>query len=237
MDSSTNQILNENILEIRYKPNPQILDYRGDLTKNLSAQMDLDQWKIDINRVDLFRIDQSIRVFVSFRNAGVVMRNIASVDSFVYIAQKYIHSLFNQKVMNNSYFIERVGVRSRFAFLSELSFEKMVEKYQENFIVISDNVSELINAKLIDIGFPLNYETEKGNINLIVGPMKKDQLHSYFSFEKKEVLPDVVFYYDFDYWKTINSQTSVKDLSSLLKTFAEENWQKCDDLHLLINRE
>ena len=66
--------LSEYVLEFRYKANPKVLNYRGTWAELLSKYMDVKHFFIAENRVDVFNDEQSIRIFVSFKNAGLVLR-------------------------------------------------------------------------------------------------------------------------------------------------------------------
>ncbi len=46
--------LNAHTLEVRYKPNPKILDYRGTWAELISNHMNLSEWKIIENRIDIY---------------------------------------------------------------------------------------------------------------------------------------------------------------------------------------
>jgi hypothetical protein len=74
--------INEHILEIRYKPNAHLLDFRGEPATSISQHMELTEWRIDENRVDVYSKDQAVRFFAAFRNSGAVMRNTSLADFF-----------------------------------------------------------------------------------------------------------------------------------------------------------
>jgi hypothetical protein len=52
--------LNEHVLEVRYKPNPKVLDYRGTWAESISDHMKLPEWRIVENRIDIY--DKKIRI-------------------------------------------------------------------------------------------------------------------------------------------------------------------------------
>jgi len=71
MPDTEKSVVNEHVLEIRYKPNPKILDLRGTWAEQISLHMDLPHWRIVANRIDAFTEGESIHAFVGFRNGGM----------------------------------------------------------------------------------------------------------------------------------------------------------------------
>ena len=73
MSPTEYEITNENILEIRYKPNPKILDYRGTWAEALAQVMSVSEWRIDENRIDVSNKEKTLKAFASYKNAGAVI--------------------------------------------------------------------------------------------------------------------------------------------------------------------
>lgn len=234
MDKPIVELITEHILEIRYQPNSNILDYRGILANSISKHMELSEWRIDENRVDVYSKDQLIKVFVSFRNAGVVIRDTTESDYFANKASKYIRFLFSQKPMPDSISAGRIGVRSRFAVSSPIPFTKLVDQFQQRIFNISDAAMKAFDARLIDVGAPLNFETKNGKINTQSGPMEKEQLSGFFDFKDKDSLPNCALYFDFDYWTRPGEPLVVKNIPSLIKLYSHENWERFTRLRSLI---
>ena len=61
---------NELVLEIRYKENPLMLDYRGAWAQQLSHSLEMPNWKVIENRVDVRDALETRQAFVSFTNMG-----------------------------------------------------------------------------------------------------------------------------------------------------------------------
>ena len=74
--------LNLQIVEVRYKANPKILDFRGMWADGISQHMSMDRWEIIENRVDVHNEDRSLHAFVSFRNAGFTSKNSPTRNFF-----------------------------------------------------------------------------------------------------------------------------------------------------------
>ena len=82
MSDASFQTINEHLLEIRYSPNPKILDYRGTWAESVSKFMELSEWQIVENRFDVFDKEQTRRFFVSYKNAGALIHNSTTRNYF-----------------------------------------------------------------------------------------------------------------------------------------------------------
>jgi hypothetical protein len=227
-------LINEHVAEIRYKPNSRVLDNRGKLAASISEHMSLSEWRIDKNRVDVFNKEESIRFFVSFNNAGSVLHNTTMPDYFPNQANKYFRHLFTLEPIPNPIPVIRLGVRSRFGIHSPFSFEDLLDRFTNNIISPSKTVPEIFNGNLIDIGAPMNFETDKGRVNSNSGPMKKEQLSKFFHFQDKDTLPEVALYIEFDYWFKPSEEMNHKDIISLVKNYALENWKRFEGIRSLV---
>lgn len=226
--------VNEHILELRYKPNARILDFRGELAASISQYMKLAEWRIQDNRVDVESEDKTTRMFVAFRNAGTVIRNTTLQDYFPNQSTKFIRHLFTLEPLTEPVIVERIGVRSRFAIPSPFPFNELLKKFKEKMLNISQEALVAFNAELIDISAPLNFQTKSGNINTNSGPMEIEQLARFFGFVKKENLPKVALYLEFDYWLKPTTNLSTREIIDLIKLFADENWQRHEHIKSLI---
>ena len=229
---SNKNIISENIIEIRYKPIPEILDYRGGLATAISHHMSLPHWKIDQNRVDVHDKEERLRVFASFANAGIVLRN-ADGDEFVQLANQYLRFLLKRRPYQDRTLITRIGCKTRIGYISPLGFEDLFLKYS-SVIHISDAYKEIINGEIVDVGFPINFRTEIGNLDSAGGPMAKEQLKKFFSFVEEDKLPESALYVEFDYWNKPEKEMSSNQIASLAIDYANENWKKAERIKELI---
>jgi len=227
-------VLNEHILEIRYKPNPQMLDHRGNLAGSISHHMSLTEWRINENRVDVYSKDQLVRVFASFRNAGAVIRNTPLPDYFPNQTNKFLRHLFSLEPLRNPLIVQRFGVKSRFATPSPMPFEELLQQYRQKIVTLTPEAESAFDARLIDIGLPLNFETKYGKINSNSGPMEKEQLAKTFDFAVPESLPEVSLYVEFDYWLKPSEEMSLEKITTLVKQYATENWQRHERIRALL---
>ena len=225
-------VINEHILEVRYKANPKILDFRGTWAEGISGHMGFKHWRIVENRVDAYNDDSSLHAFVGFKSAGFVAKDTETKNFFSDKAVKFFKYLFSLDGFGKDIHTTRIGVRSRFAQEYNDTFEGLVAKYSENYLALTDKARKEINAELIDIGGPLNFKDADGNFNTMSGPMQTEQLQAYFNNRKN--LPEVSFYYDIDYWITPDKVLNGKEIINKVKTFSFLAWDRFSTTSKLI---
>ena len=226
MNDKVDSITNEHVLEVRYKPNPKVLDHRGRWAEQISAHMDLRHWRILENRVDIFSENQVEHAFVGFRNAGYTAADTPTKNYFPDKASKLFRFLFSLEDFGDNLFLERIGVRSRFCTPYDGSFDDLTQLFSNKYLSLTPEAKEAIgtHAKLIDIGAPLNFVDKIGNFNTMSGPMVRKQLDGYF--RKSEGFPEVGLFFDIDYFLKPERAVISKELLSQIKSFAEEAWNK-----------
>ncbi|MGB9627770.1 MAG: hypothetical protein ACPL6D_03840 [Thermodesulfobacteriota bacterium] len=102
--------INEHIFEIRYKPNPKVLDYRGSWAEAISEHMQLPDWRILENRIDVYNEKIGERALVGFRNAGFVTRNTPIKKYFPERTIKFFRYVLYLNGFGKILFVERIGV-------------------------------------------------------------------------------------------------------------------------------
>jgi hypothetical protein len=232
-DTQKLQYISEHVLEIRYTPNPVFLDYRGVFAKAVSGLLNLQHWRIDENRADIFNEDQSMRAFVSFNNFGLVIQNSYDKIYFPNLANKLVKYVLSQKPFSSPIFINRIGVRSRFAYKVNLDFQTLLNNYQSKYFTISPATQEIYNSDVVDAGLFLTLKTKKGNLNSQSGPMATEQLATFFPNAKE--LPEVSFYSDIDYWKEPKKEMDTNSITSLIKDFSLSSWEITENIVKLVS--
>lgn len=224
--------LNEHILEVRYKPNPKILDYRGSWVEAISNHMELPKWGIVENRIDIYNEENREHVFVGFRNSGFVARDTPTKNYFTDKAVKLFKYLFTLTGFEKTPYVERIGVRSKFCKKYEGSFDELREKYTSNYLSLTDIAKDRIDAKLLDIGGPLNFADRYGNFNTMSGPMIDKQMAQYFDTTKE--FPTVGLYFDIDYWLKPEKEMDGPEILRHIAQFANSAWDRFDSISRLI---
>ncbi len=187
--------------------------------------MDLSEWRITENRLDIQNKENTIRAFVSYKNTGITVRNTPTRNFFPDQGSKLLRFLFEQKPYGNPLWIGRIGVRYRFATCIDSNFNTLLERYLDRYLNLTNQAKDALSAGIIDIGCPINLRTNNGFLDTNSGPMQKDQLKLFFDFEKD--LPELALYFDLDYWKEPKDLVEGKELVRIVKLFAEEIW----DIH------
>lgn len=233
MSNENKQIsVSEHILEIRYKPNPKILDYRGTWAELISKELSLSEWLILENRIDIFDKPKKETFFVGFRNSGYICFNSPTSNYFPDKATKFVKYLFSLEVFGNPIIVERLGVRSKFITPHQPGFDDLRERYASRYLVLTDKAREAIGAKLADIGGPLNFADKLGNFNTFSGPMVQDQMKEFI--QQQPEYPEVGLYYDIDYWQKPNKELDVSEVLRLIKSFSAEAWTRHERIVQLI---
>lgn len=216
--------VNEHVFELRFKPNARVIDQRGAWAETLAAEMQLSEWNIVNNRVDVFARDQSARAFVGFRNAGVTYRDTPTADLFPDKAIKFLRLLCRLPGFEAKPFVERIGVRSKFGTGTTLTFSDLLTRFTTRYSNPTAGVTAVFGdgSKLIDAGAPLNFTDRLGSANTMCGPMTAEQFVQFFA--KDEGFPEVGVYFDIDYWQKPNRAMDEKEVASQLQAFAAESW-------------
>jgi len=224
--------LNQIVLEIRYKPNPKVLDYRGAWAEAISSHMKFSEWRIVENRIDIYDAKNIERAFVGFKNVGYTIQDSPTKNYFPEKASKFFKFLFTLKEFGKTIFIERFGLRTKFCKKYEGNFEELMKKYTTNFLSLNENAKKMINAKLLDIGCPLNFADKYGNFNTMSGPMVDKQMGQFF--EQAEQFPSVGLYLDIDYWLTPKSEMNEQEILQNINQFALSGWDRVETISKLI---
>lgn len=205
--------------EIRYRPNPRVLDVRGEWADDLSSHLTLPHWNIVENRVDIFSSDKQDHAFVSFRNAGMVVQNPPTENYFSDKAVRFVKRLLSFPVMGSSLHVERIGLRYKQAIPYDLTFEALVAQLTASYIRLSPELeTAMLGARLEDMGAPLNFVDSVGHFNTVVGPMKEEQFKQ--SFRSDQNLPAVGVFVDVDYWDQPRAIVSGADIANRVASFA-----------------
>lgn len=224
MEDRDEELLNEQVLEIRYKPDARLLDHLGNWTTQLASQLGVSEWNVTHTRLDVFQKDDNQRAFISFRNAGCTLRN-QDQQGFTNFTQNFLRFFFNT-LPYRSLKIERIGVLGRFTKKYEGSFQDLLGNYSKNVYAIQPPFQKIIDAKVIDIGATINFKAANGFISTQTGPMEEKQLREFFTFAKE--VPEIAIYFQIDYFFTpeITSSLNNNQISKLIQDYISENWTR-----------
>ncbi|MDP3024134.1 MAG: hypothetical protein Q8O10_01210 [candidate division Zixibacteria bacterium] len=229
MTSVKNAVISHHIFEMRFKPNARILDFPGQWTEYLSAEMNLPDWRIDITRMDLY--DNKNQAFLSFKNCGFVSALPDTKNYFEDQASKFLRTIFKLKEFKSTP-VTRLGVRSTFLNPYPGDFKSLFEKYKSKVIKPADETMRALGGELIDIGVPLNFKDGDAYFNTMSGPMTSLQIKRFFPII--ETVPEVGLFFEIDYFKENIGEPEVEQLVLILKTFSQRSWQKMESLSKLV---
>ena len=226
--------ISEHIFEIRYKPNPKVLDSRGIWAEMISEHMKLSEWRILGNRIDIYDKLNKNHAFVGFRNSGFLCIDSPTNNYFPDLAIKLLNFITKLDGFEKQPFVERIGVRSRFCNGANQSFEDLKNQYSSKYFYLTKDAEKGINAKLIDIGGNLNFADSLGNFNTASGPMEKNQILEFFNNRKEAEVPEVGLYYDIDYFIKPNKVMSVDEINLIIRKFTESSYDRYNKTKELI---
>ncbi len=226
------ELLNKFILQVRYKPNARVLDYRGAWVEKISAHLQLSEWNIVENRVDIYSKNGQNRAFVSFTDCGFVTNDVPSREYFSDQATRLIKYLLGLEGFDAPLFVNRIGVRSTFYRPFNGKFEDLLGKYAGRFLNVSEKVHGIMAAQVVDIGGPIYFKGDRCNFNTMSGPMKADQARIFL--ERSDKLPDLGLYFDIDYWKKPLQVIPNNDIFDFINRSSKESWEKYDKVVELV---
>ena len=225
---------NECVFEIRYRPNARVLDSRGDWAEELSRSMELPQWSIIENRVDLFTTDQSRRAFVSFRNAGFQAIDVPTRDYFPDQATKLMRTLLTFDTFGDRILVERIGVRQRFATPYDGTFDDLASRFASRYVSVTESARKAIgeDSVLVDVGAPLNFRDRLGEFHTVAGPMRSEEFPKFFT--KNESFPDVGLYFDIDYFRQPKAAFGEREIATFVTASFRSGWERHERVLALI---
>ena len=205
------------VCEIRYPARARLFDIRG-LIIQKTVTKTLTKWRKSQNRVDIFSKDETVRYFASFKNAGSVMEQPASVTVFRDGTVKFLRRVMEDLRIGE---LSRIGVR--FYYLVRVpNFEKLVDVMMRGLYRLSDDDWQQVGGVPIDVGFPLTLKFGRRKANFMMGPMESSQLKGHFETDAvREKLPDASVFVDFDYYET-NPSVGKKAPYRFVREFIDE---------------
>ena len=210
------------IWEIRYPAAATLLDNRGKIAAKWQWTSDLTEWRISNNQVSIYNKSGTTFLNAGFKNASVVMELPESHKVFCSQASEFTSSVLEDFQVKK---IERVGLRI-IQIAKRQHFKLLVSEMQANILGLTNDDWDILGGKLEDIGIPLTLDFGNNRANFNLGPMRKEQLSSYF--EAKEVidkLPPVALFLDFDLFRTdpeFSPGTYQGQLSDFLESGSEQ---------------
>lgn len=202
--------------EIRFVPDPIILDKRGDIVKHLLSR-NFKDWAIDTNRVQITNKDGFI--FVSYNNLGFITSNEDKLDEFVDSFDEALKFLGDLPPI-------RWGFRIMAIEQSDGGYPKLLKTYQSKLLNYQSDKFSKIGGELSDIGVSYIFKEERFTYHLSSGPMKKDQAKDLFPNAKipaNSIFVDLDIYREKEqFYRDDFRRSRIKDFINFAKGKGEE---------------
>ena len=226
MPKTTNFVKNECIFEVRYKPNAKLLDHRGVWAEKIAQHLKLEHWQIVENRIDVFSEDRNTHAFLGFRNGGLTLLDVPNKEYFENYSRNLLEFIFALENFGNPIYIERIGVRCMFCTPFWGSFSELRDRFSTRYLNITKQGIEAIgsDAKLIDIGAPLDFTDSIGNFKTLFGPMQGEQFGDFFT--RKGEFPSVGTFYNIDYSSHPQKQLTGIQVIETIREFLDAGWDR-----------
>ncbi len=232
--SNFESLPNEHVFAVVYKPNPRVIDMRGTWAALLAEKLDLPNWSVGTNRADVFKEDESRRVFIGFREFGVQLRDTFTRNFFPEFAGKFLSCLAALDEFQAPLEVQRLGVRSRFCTPYIKGFAALASAVQETYVTLQPSALKVLgeSLKVTDVGAPFHFKDKLGAFKTHLGPMETEQLKQFFDFAKSTDLPTAGLYFDIDYFQNPKTPLKIGSIADQVSQFAVEAWDK----HLRIRK-
>src|SRR6266852_924008 len=120
--------ISDRVVEIRFKPNGRILDYRGQWAQAIAEHLKVPEWQITDNRLDVFDKSEARRFFLAFRDCGATIKDAPTETYFLDHAVKFLEFIFAFEPIPKPLVIERIGVRFRSFRGTEADFQTLLKR-------------------------------------------------------------------------------------------------------------
>jgi uncharacterized protein (TIGR04255 family) len=213
--------ISEFIFEIRFKPNPILLDFRGAWVSAISSRYKLDEWRVDNNRIDIFDRETSKRFFLSFNNFGLVVKDL-DYDGIRPYIESYLALLNKHETINlpDPLSVKRVGIRGRKFIEIDDNYQKIVELFYTKYVNLNPSLLDVIKYDIDDMNIPINFAFPSGKINTNVGPMSLDQVAKFFEGKTSS---NPGYFFDIDVFSTPDDEISMNEIKKTTLDFLSVN--------------
>jgi hypothetical protein len=220
-------MLAEQVLEVRYTPSGSFLDVRGYVADYIRESGFLPHWNIEPNVVS-FRdkpdMVQKEGAFAGYRNAGYLVYDPETRNFFVDRA-----SAFWRTLQKNQHYklppLERFGARTKVFLPSDKNFEDINHSVFQT--LYTDKTREVIGGTEIDVQFIIELKDQEFDVRISGGPVHKDEVRKYLSFESKH-FEKAGFFVDLDFYR--KDDLKHDEVPRLLRAAINLTWIKVENL-------
>ncbi len=213
-DSIKSSLVNNRkiVIEIRYEPNPTVIDNRGTLVKKLveANLISNAQWELGIGEIkiaDSLKVNLSRQIiYADLHRLSIISSKKDTNEGFYHFAEKAF-KIFKEVIQN--YTIIRIGCRIQGTYQAKSSEYNQI---LSGFKSIFPSQVFLEDFSVKDLRFQLNYQ----NGQYIIGPVSKDDTFIKSEFPFEEANKNVGFAIDTDNF-VIRSKEREKINDSVMK--------------------
>ena len=225
MATQRDDMLAEQILEVRYPASGSFLDVRGSVADQIRTKGFLSHWSIEPNIIN-FRDDAEAvnkeMAFVGYKSAGYVVQDAPTKNFFQERAALFWRHLRDCKDFPIPK-LERFGARSKIFIPTDKTFQ---EVYKAGCAVLYTPQALELGATLKDVQFVFQLKTADGFEGRISGgPVAKDEAAAHLNSDSP-LLSKAGFFIDVDLYKS--SGIEHDDVSKLLRDASALHWAKAD---------
>jgi hypothetical protein len=199
------------------------MDYRGRWAAQLSNAMNLPEWKVIENRLDVKNADSSISAFVGFKTLGLTIWDELTPNFFRDKSMKLIGEVFDLEGAPRTLPIERIGVRRIQFATSDHPFSAVLKRYSE--LTTSPAFLQLIPGprESMDVAILVLNQTPFGGVRIASGPAAKGDQETFMQGHPKRK-PEDGYYTDVDtfYRPAQPEMMAAKKLEQIVGTLERE---------------
>ena len=227
--------VNDQILEVRFTPNPCVMDRRGMWTKSLLKSFGLNEWQASENRIEVHTGDNKLRAFVGFKNMGLSASD-TNIDAFLERASQFVKTVIDLPDFSKPLYVERLGVRVKLSQPYEGTFGTLRTRYLERYGSIQMDLRQVLgqNVTVADVGYVFDFEDGAISFKIAAGPMEQEQLAQFLS--GRPDLPAVALFYDIDHWVKPSTTWQARDILETCTSLSKSAWEKFFRINELILR-
>ena len=229
--------ITDHVVEVRFKPNARILDYRGQWAELIAEHLKATEWSVVDNRIDVFDKGDARRFFLAFRNCGATIKDAPTEAFFLDHAIKFFEFVLAFGVIPKPVVVERIGVRLRSFRATEADFDRLLKRYMTRVWPLTPEATEAFGGELVDIGGLLQLQGRRGRLQHADGP-DAHRAGKAMDGADESAYPKIGVFMDCDYWMKADApgkSLAVSEIVNTIRRFAERAARRSDAIFNLLN--
>lgn len=231
-EKGTQPKYSEQILEMRFRPDPEFLDRRGAWAQLLKLKLEFKTWEIGPVGIELRSDDKpgADRVFVGLENCGCVACD-SDAEHFVELADKAIKAVATLPGFGDPRFVTRLGYRLKTLCAHNGSPESLAERLLR-LAPLSSGLSALTGSRFYDYLLIVNGKESDYSLRLQTGMMSEQEVRH--TFLKRKETPALAWVADFDFSRSPEAPQKHTAMLATVKPWIDRAWSKYETLNRLV---